>query len=602
MIQREKFRRRFRVPFRASSANCGFTLLEMIVVTAVFALVLTATSELFITIYSVAKKTNNIRKIQQDARYALETISREARLAKSVTINTKSEATNPNQIKTKSKDDVEITFSCNACGTVDGTIKMTKGTDPAQNLTSSATAIKRFEINDTQVAKEGDSNNIQPFFKLTIEAEAKESSDRTGTKPKITLGTLISRRNYYGTQTSQVKKIAAGYYFSMALDSSGKVWAWGNNNYGQLGIGSADNNDHSSPLKVKDSTGTGELTGIVDIATGAYHALALDSSGKVWALGNNGYGQLGDNSTTNRWYPVKVKDSAGTGELSGIVAIAAGGWHSLALDSSGKVWAWGNNGYGELGDNKTSNPISKLPVRVRDSTGNAGTELSGIVGIGGGDSHSFALDSSGKVWDWGWNDRGQLGDNSTTNRWYPVKVKDSAGTDELSGIIGIGGGGYGHSLALDSSSKVWAWGRNEYGQLGIGSADNNAHSLPLKVKDSAGTGELSGIITIVSSRMWHSLALDSSGKVWAWGYNYEGQLGIGTAGAGSPYKMIPVRVKDSAGTGELSKIIEIAGGYHTLALDSDGKLWAWGYNGKGQLGIGSADENYHPLPAQVIGL
>ena len=110
MIQREKFKRRFRFPFCISSANCGFTLLEMIVVVAVFALVLTATSELFITIYSVAKKTNNIRKIQQDARYALETISREARLAKSVTINTKSEATNPNQIKTKSKDDVEITF------------------------------------------------------------------------------------------------------------------------------------------------------------------------------------------------------------------------------------------------------------------------------------------------------------------------------------------------------------------------------------------------------------------------------------------------------------------------------------------------------------
>src|SRR5207248_15835 len=140
------------------------------------------------------------------------------------------------------------------------------------------------------------------------------------------------------------------------------------------------------------AVGVSDLTGVAAITGGENHSLALKSDGTVWAWGVNGYGQLGDGTTTNSSTPVQVRDLSG-GYLSGVVAVAGGDLHSLALKSDGTVWAWGYNGDGELGNGTTTN--SSWPVQVRDLSGGY---LSGVVAVAGGNLHSLALKSDGTVY------------------------------------------------------------------------------------------------------------------------------------------------------------------------------------------------------------
>ncbi|MBI4492930.1 MAG: IPT/TIG domain-containing protein, partial [Chloroflexi bacterium] len=286
--------------------------------------------------------------------------------------------------------------------------------------------------------------------------------------------------------------------------------------------------------------------------------------GTPWAWGLGSYGQLGD-GTANPSVPVQVSG------LSGAIAVAAGGYHSLALKSDGTVWAWGGNGYGQLGDGSTSNRAT--PVQV--------SGLSGVIAVSAGWQHSLALKNDGTVWAWGNNRFGQLGDGtSSTVRTTPVQVSG------LSGVVAIAAGGY-HSLALKNDGTVWAWGANWYGALGDGTATNRL--TPVQVPG------LSGVMAVAAGSA-HSLALKGDGTVWAWGGNYSGQLGDGTTVTTGCYsRPTPVQVSGLSGASAIA-----AGASHSLALKSDGTVWAWGYNGYGQLGDGTTTG--HATPVQVSGL
>ena len=226
-----------------------------------------------------------------------------------------------------------------------------------------------------------------------------------------------------------VTDIAAGGFHSLAVTSTGAVWSWGFNSDGQLGNGTAT--DSSSPVQV---SGIGGVYGAVSVAVagGGLHSLALTNAGAVWSWGWNNYGQLGINSTTESEVPVQVEDSTGTTFLTGVTAIAAGEWHSLALTSTGAVWAWGYNGNGELGNGTTTN--SSLPVQVPNAP-------TGVIAIAAGAHFSLALTSAGTIWAWGYNADGELGNNSLVNSTVPVQVTN------LTGAVGIGAG-YLHGLAI----------------------------------------------------------------------------------------------------------------------------------------------------------
>ena len=249
----------------------------------------------------------------------------------------------------------------------------------------------------------------------------------------------------------------------------------------------------------------------VSVAAGGEHSLAAGSDGRLYAWGYNDYGQLGDGTATERHSPVAVALPAGVTALS----VAAGLRYSLAVGSDGKVYAWGDNYNGELGDGTAIERHSPVAVAL------PGGARAASVAAGSG--YSLATGSDGRVYAWGYNGFGQLGDGTRTGRRSPVAVALPGGARAVS----VAAGGE-HSLALGSDGRVYAWGYNGLGQLGNGTA--NRRLSPVRVPLLGGARAVS-----VAAGWEHSLAVGSDGRVYAWGSNAGGQLGDGiAAGSDSP--------------------------------------------------------------------
>jgi alpha-tubulin suppressor-like RCC1 family protein len=236
--------------------------------------------------------------------------------------------------------------------------------------------------------------------------------------------------------------------------------------------------------------------------------------------------------------------------LDGITAITAGSTHSLALKSDGTVYSWGVNSFGQLGNGTTTN--SRTPVKVKS--------LTNVVAIASGWEHNLALTTDGTVYTWGANGYGQLGIGTTHYSTVPAEVRG------LGKVTAIGAGGA-HALALKPDGTLWAWGYNYFGQLGNGDNGYLPVTSPVKVK---GLNE----VRAFTAGDYHSVAAKPDGTVWAWGYNYFGQLGngmtsnfwghIGIWHSEARYDE-PVAVQGLSGVSPL-----VAGGNHTLAITPDG--------------------------------
>ena len=350
------------------------------------------------------------------------------------------------------------------------------------------------------------------------------------------------------TDLPPIVALAAGSDHSAAVDTGGVVWSWGRNHQGQLGSGTTI--DRSRPAQV------GGITTAVAVASGGNHTLALLDNGRVVGWGNNEHGQLGDGSTLQRTTPVSVAN------LSNVVAIAAGEFHSLALRSDGSVWAWGVNSSHQLGDGGTV--ARPLPAQV--------TGLQGVVGIAAGDVHSLAVRGDGSVWSWGHSRFGQLGN---------VAVGELASTpQEVPGLSAIRQlfAGAGHSLALAEDGSLWAWGQNLAGQLGDGGQINQAAPQRLRAVQQ---------IVLAAAGSSHTLALASNGAIWSWGSNEAGQLGVSTLNISTPIEVNALS--------EVERVV--AGADFSLAIARDGSLWSWGSNSRGQLGDGTTTPRN--LPARI---
>ena len=290
---------------------------------------------------------------------------------------------------------------------------------------------------------------------------------------------------------------ATDFGFSLAVGSDGNAYAWGGNREGELGDGTTSENARCTPVMVKqpDRKTYPDLPAdftYVQVSAGSYHSLALGSDGNAYAWGWNEYGRLGDGTSTDRATPVKVGTPTGTPTDFTYAQIGAGYQYSLAVGSDGYAYAWGNNLRGQLGNNSIGGFLSPNPnpVRVRNpaSPNDADKGLK-AVNVTGGFWYSLALGSDGNVYAWGYNSKGQLGNNSSKDSTVPVLVSDSASpTDTSKGLkaVLVSTGQY-HSLALGSDSNAYAWGDNGYGQLGnnsipTGSNNNKARSpVPVPV-------------------------------------------------------------------------------------------------------------------------
>lgn len=372
-------------------------------------------------------------------------------------------------------------------------------------------------------------------------------------------GTVHQRNAPVCVPISGVLMVATGNDHSVALRSDLTVWTWGDDNFGQLGNGTTINTGRTVPIAVPG------LTGVIAIAAGRYHTLALKQDGTVWAWGNNTLGQLGDGTTTNKQSPVQVPG------LTGITAISAGDSHSVARKSDGTVYTWGLNNVGQLGDGTTTTRLSPVVV-------------TGLVAqtITSGTYHILAIKADGSVWAWGANNLGQLGDGTTVNRTAPVR----SGT--LVNVVEVAAGGY-HSLAVKSDGTLWSWGYNSFGQLGLG---NQTDSLvPLAVN---------GITTAaaVGAGAFHSLVRLANGTVLSAGDNENGEAGRGSAtlnfttfaaiAAETPC-LLPAPAPSTLGQ-RLT-----AGQDRTMAIYNDGTVWGSGSNGNGELGDGSTTNRTAPV-------
>jgi alpha-tubulin suppressor-like RCC1 family protein len=237
------------------------------------------------------------------------------------------------------------------------------------------------------------------------------------------------------------------------------------------------------------------------VAAGSYHTVALDSDGKLWSWGSDGEGQLGDSAAlADQPTPKAV--------LSDRIfkQVTAGSGHTVALDSTGKLWSWGIDSYGQLG-NDTALANQSIPVAVL-------SDLSfSEVSTNGG--HAVAIDSNDKLWSWGYDFSGQLGnDTAKTNQTTPVAVLSDLSFSRVAA-------GDQHTMAIESTGKLWSWGSDGYGQLGDSVALTD-QSTPVVVSP----GE---IFSQVFAGAGHTVAIDSTGKLWSWGWDGYGQLGNDTA-------------------------------------------------------------------------
>jgi len=296
------------------------------------------------------------------------------------------------------------------------------------------------------------------------------------------------------------------------------------------------------------------------ITTGDYHSCAITAAGAAWCWGRDEYGQLGDNSVaTRRTSPVAV-----AGGLA-FTAVAAGDFHTCGLTTNGAAYCWGLNDRGQLGDGTTTNRLAPTPVSGGLTF--ASISASGKAQLG---SHTCALTTTGAAYCWGYNNAGQLGDGTTTQRTAPVPV---AGALTFAAVTT---GGF-HSCGVTASNVAYCWGLNDSGQLGDGT--QTQRTMPVSV-----AGGLS--FTNVNGGGNYTCGVIAGGAGYCWGANFlYGQLGDGT----TTMRTSPVAVTGGHTFGTVS-----AGGLHTCGLTSSGAAYCWGDNGRGELGDGTTTVRMSP--------
>jgi len=401
-----------------------------------------------------------------------------------------------------------------------------------------------------------------------------------------------------------ITALTAGRGFSCVLTVEGEVRCWGSNIYGQLGNGVDFSNSHI-PTKVMG------LSGVTAISSGENHTCALMNGGvKCW--GSNSFGQLGIELQSVSNAPVDVN-----GLSSEAIAISAGQYHTCAILTDGSTKCWGRNTFGQLGNGTEAN--SSVPVTVIGlssatdiSAGNRntcalvgghvkcwgnndygqlgnGTKVRSYIpvdviglsdtisGVSTGSENVCAMTVAGGVKCWGYNQYGQVGDGTFTERFQPVDV-----IGMNNGVTSIDAGNE-HVCAINNDGSIKCWGRGDGGQLGDGTTGMAYTPTSVVSLDSG--------VDAISTTGDFTCALTSNGGVKCWGYNVSGNLGNGTFNNSN----IPVDVIGlDSGVQSVS-----SGGLHTCALIS-GKVKCWGDNFYGQLGNGS--DSPSPIPTSVIGL
>eukprot|EP01103_Thecamoeba_quadrilineata_P015625 TRINITY_DN4998_c0_g1_i1.p1 TRINITY_DN4998_c0_g1~~TRINITY_DN4998_c0_g1_i1.p1 ORF type:complete len:440 (-),score=45.23 TRINITY_DN4998_c0_g1_i1:39-1358(-) len=352
--------------------------------------------------------------------------------------------------------------------------------------------------------------------------------------------------------------VVSGPNHCLSLTTDDECYVWGDNQFGQLGL--------SNVQKLYQPRHLSHLLGthISMLATGGCHNLALTERGKIYAWGRNVSGQLGLGTTSSSPAP-KLLDFSFPREVA---AITCGASHSLALLMDGRCYSWGFNEYGQLGLGHRENTNKPQFIeKLKDKS---------VVHIAAAYGHCLVHTLNEESYGWGMNGYGQLGIGSMTHESLPVLLSDLKNMKVRTFC-----GGVAHSLALMQDGSCYSWGRNDYGQLGVGLSITTT-TKPVKI---SAFDDLD--VTILASGWNHCFAIAGHGDCFSWGLNSYGQLGHGNRTNYFEPKLITA-LRGKA-------ILVVAGGQsHSLALTADGECYSWGANNFGQLGFTQAGNTLNP--------
>ncbi len=353
--------------------------------------------------------------------------------------------------------------------------------------------------------------------------------------------------------------VSAGSNHTCATKTNSSLWCWGVGSFGALGNGSTS--DRTTPIR--ESTNATNWRQ-VDTRSGS-HTCATKTDGSLWCWGSNGTGSLGIGANSNnQTSPVREATNATDWRY---VAISAG--HSCAIKINGSLWCWGSDQDGRLGDGSVTGNQTTL---VREST-NATDWLQ----LSAGGIHNCAIKTNRSLWCWGYDNNGQIGNGANTDL-LSSPVRESTNATDWSQVSG----GERHTCATKTNGALYCWGLDNGGQLGNGPTSTDQ---PSPVRESTNATDW----IAVSAGGQHSCAIKTNGSLWCWGNGGSGQLGNGGTGSQNS----PVRESTSA----TDWVRVSAGQYHTCAIKTNGSLWCWGYDNKGQLGNGPTSTN-QPSPVR----
>ena len=371
--------------------------------------------------------------------------------------------------------------------------------------------------------------------------------------------------------------IDIGNEFVVALASDGTAWSWGQNDAGQLGIGTISGTNQTLPTEV-----TTEVR-FQSVSAGDAHVLALATDGTVWAWGENGSGQLGDESTVDQSTPVAVHG------LSNVTVreVVAGGNTSFLLTEDRKVYAWGANTSGMLGDTSlTADEALSIPTQI------AALDGVRIEHLFAGEGSVAAIASDGSVWLWGESSNMQCGTAQKQDVYTPTKKVPEA-TDDIeeyqARTVALGKN---HTAILSANDVILNVGLNAKGQFGNGKISTATSSTYYLLESNCTVVTAMHDVVAMEAGSEHMLAMTKDGTIYAWGNNSVGQLAVDPSE--ETYLHTPQAISLASYTN--GTVVAVAAGYNNSAvIDSEGHVFMWGSDSAGQLGNGaSADDQYTP--------
>ncbi|MCK7488150.1 MAG: hypothetical protein MZU97_23710 [Bacillus subtilis] len=375
-----------------------------------------------------------------------------------------------------------------------------------------------------------------------------------------------------------ISSIVPGESFSIALRGDREIVVVGRNQFGQLGTGNTANAAAPTTMTSELVFKSGET--IESIYAGQSHTALLTSRGRVFVIGRNDQSQLGVANVTTQTTPLDITASFSLSRNEKIVQLIVGRNHMLALTNRNRLFAWGRNNFGQLGDGTTLNLA--VPTDITAQFSLADDDVIALVATS--ERHSVVVSRLGRVFTFGYNGSGQLGDDSTTNRSTPVEITNRIYLISGERLIGVAAGMYTTTL-LTSKGRVFAMGN----AIGDDTAVNRL--VPTEMTNRFGL-ENKELIASIQSGGAATFAISSTGRVFAWGVNSGGQLGDGTI----ERRLRPMDITAAFALTTREKIIWLSiGQFHAFVITNKSRILGWGQNSSGQLGIGAtADTILNP--------